>query len=205
MSDASETTTRVEPALLSPGQRILLAGRELRHWPARRWLIAAGIAAAASTVLIAAGGLAGSADAAAAAAWWALPAALVGSALAALVIASYIDTPIGADATLCDTRWPALGLIGLYLATELRSLEPVLTGAVRPVVALAAITLLVWALRARLVKENHATAAPGADSEAQPGEVCTSCRPLFARSARPAASAVPTPESHPRPPARRNP
>ncbi|MFC5929459.1 hypothetical protein D6T64_19500 [Cryobacterium melibiosiphilum] len=147
--------------------------RDLGAWTGRRWLLAAGTAAAAFIGMVAAGGLVVTADAAlgnpSVAAWWALPAVVVVSALVAMVVASYVNTPIGADATMCDTRWPLFGLVGIYLATELRSLEPVLSTPVRPVVALAAVTLLVWALRSRLAKEHRATAARVADSDAQPG------------------------------------
>ncbi|TFD54445.1 hypothetical protein E3T55_03135 [Cryobacterium frigoriphilum] len=202
MPVVSEPTKPVARARATLGASVVV---DRGSWSGRRWLLAAGIAVVAVVALIAAGGLIGPADAlpggSAVAPWWALPVVVVGSALAALVVASYVGTPIGADATLCDTRWPALGLTGLYLATELRSLEPVLgastDGPVRPVVALAAIGLLVWALRARLMTEHRATAALAADVDAQPGEVCTTCRPLFARTTRPAASAAPTTESHP--------
>ena len=148
---------------------------DLRAWPTRRRLIAAAVAAAAFVTLLVASGLLEFAGAPGAAPWWSYALAAVGSALIGLVVGSYIGAPIGADATLCDTRWPVLGLIALYLATDLRSVEPVLTGAVRPVVALAAIALLAWALRERLVSERRATA--DADPE---GAACTTCRPLFA-------------------------
>ncbi|TFD45031.1 hypothetical protein E3T55_19755 [Cryobacterium frigoriphilum] len=98
-----------------------------------------------------------------------------------LIVASYIGTPIGADATLCDTRWPALGLIALYLTTEIRSLDPIVIGAARPVLIAAAGALLIWALRERLVSERRANTRHES-SEAAEGEVCATCTPLFPRS-----------------------
>ena len=98
-----------------------------------------------------------------------------------LVVASYFGTPIGADATLCDARWPTLGLIALYLTTEVRSLDPVVSGAARPVLAAAALLLLTWALRERLASERRATTRCES-SESPDGEVCTTCTPLFPRS-----------------------
>lgn len=162
--------------------------RDLRIWPARRLIIATGVAIIAIVGLVLASGLVGvsgggvvlSGD------WWSIPAAVAGSALVGLIIASYIGTPIGADATLCDTRWPAFGLIALSLSADVRSAAPLLTGVTRPVVAVAAMLLLVWALRERLVKERRATArlARTTPDEAD-GEVCTTCRPLFPRAAAP--------------------
>lgn len=149
---------------------------DLRTWPRRRWLIALAIAAMVFVALVlAAGLLSPTGDSV----WWTLPVTTVGSGLIGLIVSSYLGTPIGADATMCDTRWPLLGLIALYLTTEVRSLEPVLTGMVRPAVAAAALALLIWALHERLSSEREATRASsigGAD-----GEVCTTCRPLFTR------------------------
>lgn len=151
---------------------------DLRGWSTRRRLIAAAVAAAVFVALLLASGLLEVAGAPGASPWWGHALAAVGSGLIGLVVASYIGAPIGADATLCDTRWPVLGLIALYLATDLRSVEPVLTGAVRPVVALAAIALLAWSLRERLGSEHRAMA----DARTEDGATCTTCRPLFPRS-----------------------
>lgn len=149
---------------------------ELRSWPAKRRMIAAGVAFAALTVLVVASGtvMVTSGSLTFPGPWWAYAVTVVGAGLAGLVVASYFDAPIGADATMCDVRWPVLGLIAVYLSTDLRTAVPVLDGTVRPVVAAAAVGLLVWALLERLGSERRAT------SEA--GEVCTTCRPLFPRS-----------------------
>ena len=155
---------------------------DLRIWPIRRWAITAGIASvaiaglalASALVAVTGGNLTFPGD------WWAIPAVVVCSILTGLVIASYFGTPIGADATLCDTRWPTLGLIAIFLATDSRTVAPILTGATRPVVAVAALVLLIWALRERLMGERRATARPTRESpDAISGEVCTTCRPLF--------------------------
>ena len=152
---------------------------DLRVWPARRWMIVAAVAAGAFIAL--ATGYAPSAGGAVDALWWAVTATALGASLIGLIVASYIGTPIGADATLCDARWPALGLIALYLTTEVRSLDPVVSGAARPALAAAALTLLIWALHERLASERRVTTRRES-SESTDGEVCTTCTPLFPRS-----------------------
>ncbi|TFC84737.1 hypothetical protein E3T24_09890 [Cryobacterium sp. TmT2-59] len=147
---------------------------ELRSWSVPRRLIAAGVAAAALVGLTIVSGTLSVIDGAIVfpGAWWGYLLTVVGSGLVGLVVAGYVDAPIGAEATMCDLRWPVLGLIALSLSTDLLTAVPLLEGFVRPVVAVAAVVLLVWALRERLQSEHDATT--GAD-----GEVCTTCRPLF--------------------------
>ena len=168
----------------------LIAGGSLRRWPARRRLIVAavagmvlvGLALAAGTVAFVDGSLVFPGTG------WADAVTVVGAGLIGLVVASYVDAPIGADATLCDLRWPALGLISLYLSTDLRTAVPLLEPGIRPVVSVAASALLVWALLARLNSEYKATrsqrrsGAPGDIDGTEDGEVCTTCRPLFPRA-----------------------
>ena len=113
--------------------------------------------------------------------WWRVAATVFGASVIGLIVASYFGTPIGADATLCDARWPALGLVALYLTTEAHSLDPVVSGAARPVLATAALTLLIWALREQLASERLATTR-SESSDSTEGEVCTTCTPLFPRS-----------------------
>ena len=154
--------------------RRLTAG--LRRWPAVRWAAALAVAVLAAALLVLASALPiARADASIVGS---LAAVATGSALIGLTVASYLRTPIGADATFCDLRWPALALLALHFSTDLRSAEPLLFGAARPVVALAAIVLLLWALRERLESERRATDA-GAETS---GEICTTCRPLFTRT-----------------------
>ena len=149
-------------------------------------MITGGVAIVAFTGLALASGLVGVSDSGLVfpGTWWSIPAGVVGSILIGLIIASYIGTPIGADATLCDTRWPGFGLIALFLATDARTIVPILTGITRPVVAVAAMVLLVWALRERLASERRTTARlDRASPDHIDGEVCTTCRPLFPRTA----------------------
>ncbi|MDJ0349416.1 hypothetical protein [Cryobacterium sp. PH29-G1] len=149
---------------------------DLLTWPVRRWLIALGVAVAVFVGLVLTAGLV---SVAGPAVWWTVPVTAVGSGLIGLIVSSYLGTPIGADATMCDTRWPILGLIALYLTTEAHSLEPVFSGLARPALAAAAVALLVWALHERLGSENKAMRE--AASGTADGEVCTTCRPIFTR------------------------
>ena len=158
---------------------------ELGRWPAIRWAAALAAASLSAVLLVFASALPlARADAAS---LWSLAAVAAGSALIGLVVASFLRTPIGADATLCDLRWPSLGLLALHLSTDLRSAEPLLSEAARPAVAVAAICLLIWALRERLARERRATGLAVAGAEAS-GEACTTCRPLFPRTGAPGAN-----------------
>lgn len=161
---------------------------DLRAWSRRRWLVAAAVALAAVGGLILAAAMIPS-TAGPAAPWWAFLAVGGGGILLGLLVAGYLDAPIGAEATLCDLRWPVLGLVGLYLAGDARALVPTLSAEVRPAVALAALAVLVWALAGRMRGERRALAADrrreaalsagSADDAASDGETCTTCRPLF--------------------------
>ncbi|MBC7442785.1 MAG: hypothetical protein H7311_09740 [Ramlibacter sp.] len=147
---------------------------ELRTWSRQRRLIASGVATVAvvglslvsGTVSVSGGALVFPG------AWWGYLLTVAGSGLVGLIVSGYVDAPIGAEATLCDLRWPVLGLVALSLSTDLRTAVPLLDGFVRPVVAAAAVVLLVWALRERLQSERDAVAR-------EDGEACTTCRPLF--------------------------
>ncbi|TFC59732.1 hypothetical protein E3O62_08450 [Cryobacterium sp. TMT2-15-1] len=159
--------------------RISAAFTELRTWPRRRRMVAAGIGAAAFTALTLASGSVAVAGGSLMfpGAVWAYAVTVVGAGLIGLVVASYFDAPIGGEATRCDVRWPVLGLIAVYLTTELWEAVPLIAGAVRPVVAVAAIALLVWALLERLGSEHRAVNDRNENDE--DGEVCTTCKPLF--------------------------
>ncbi|WP_104082492.1 hypothetical protein [Cryobacterium sp. Y11] len=163
---------------------------DLRVWPARRWMIVAFVAAAAFTAL--ATGYAPLVGGAGNALWWTVAATALGASVIGLIVASYIGTPIGAGATLCDTRWPVLGLIALYLTTEARSLDPVVSVAARPILAAAALTLVIWALRERLASERRASTR-SESSQSTEGEVCTTCTPLFPRSRKVAPEPITLP------------
>lgn len=165
--------------------------RSLRGWQRPR-MVAAGITAvAAAAALVAANGAAGAGAAWAGtpwAAWWSVPAIAAGSLLAGLLVGSYVRAPIGAEATLCDTRWPVLGLAGLALGTSpgpdsllaylFSWAAPAVLGTlIQPAVSLASLALLGWALRLRLDLERAALAP---DDGALFGAVsCPTCRPLF--------------------------
>ncbi|TFC66880.1 hypothetical protein [Cryobacterium sp. TMT2-4] len=159
--------------------RISRTFTDLRIWPRRRRMVAAGIAAAALTALTLASGSVAVAGGSLMfpSAVWAYAVTVVGAGLIGLVVASYFDAPIGGEATRCDVRWPVLGLIAVYLTTELREAVPLIAAAVRPVVAVAAIALLAWALLERLGIEHRAVDDRSVNGE--DGEVCTTCKPLF--------------------------
>lgn len=150
----------------------------LRTWPVKRRMIAGGVAVAVTGALVVASGTVGFVGGVVTipGTWWGYLVVAVGAGLVGLVVASYVDAPIGATATMCDLRWPVLGVISLYLSTELRTAVPLLDGVVRPVFAAAAVALLSWALLERLASEYRAGTAD------EDGEVCTTCRPLFPRS-----------------------
>lgn len=160
--------------------------RSLRRWRRPRIVVAGITAALFAAVLAAANGMVGAG--AAWAAWWTVPAIAAGSLLAGLVVGSYVQAPIGAEATVCDTRWPLLGLAGLALGTSpdpdsllaylFSWASPAVLGAViQPAASLASLALLGWALRLRLDLERAALTPAGEAPIG--GEVCTSCRPLF--------------------------
>lgn len=175
----------------SPVQNLQALSAELRRWPLVRWAVALAVATLSAGLLVLASALPGAGpggganSATVAETAWALAAVAAGSGLVGLIAASYLRTPIGAEATACDLRWPALGLLALHFSTDFRSVEPLLFGAARPIVAGAAIALLLWAVRERLASESRAT-GPEAGAGAS-GPVCTSCRPLFPRAPAPRA------------------
>ncbi|MHB1234397.1 MAG: hypothetical protein ACYCZK_01860 [Microbacteriaceae bacterium] len=166
---------------------------QLRGWPRLRWAVVVGVTAVALAGLAAATGmLSGPLGAASVGGltWWGYPLVLSGAVLASLVVASYVGAPIGAEATVCDTRWPVLGLGGValsaaapsspaFLSTVFSANADSLAGLAQPAVGLAALALLSWALAQRLGQERKATtpAEPGTDQ--LDGSACTTCRPLF--------------------------
>ncbi|MEC5193369.1 MULTISPECIES: hypothetical protein [unclassified Arthrobacter] len=157
--------------------------RLLRSWRPIR-IAAAGIAAAGTAAVVVSvnGMMAG-----AGAAWWNVVIVAAGSILAGLLVGSYVGAPIGAEATVCDTRWPVLGLTGLVIATSTGqdtlathlfsgAAPAVLAGVIQPAFALLALALLGWALRERLELERNAVTSSDDGDESG---VCTTCRPLF--------------------------
>lgn len=155
---------------------------QVRRWQPSRVAVAAVAATAAAAVVVAANGMMTET----AATWWSFVVLAAGSLLTGLVAGSYIGAPIGAEATLCDLRWPVLGLTGLVVATSTGqgslaahlftgAAPAVLAGVIQPAFAVLSVALLRWALRERLELERKTASPPDGDS----GDVCTTCRPLF--------------------------
>ena len=180
-----EETVAKDSGRLKAGVRHQLRGdfALLRRWrPVRK--ARAGIAAvAAATVVVSMNHMTGPTGAV----WWHAVIVAAGSILAGLLVGSYLGAPIGAEATVCDTRWPLTGLTGLVIATStgqgtlaallFTGAAPILLAAViQPAFALLSLALLGWALRKRLQLERMAlTPSTGGAS----GDACTACRPLF--------------------------
>ena len=150
----------------------------LRQWPARRWLTALG---AAVGFVLAVGVPTDLVDTPVFGrevppTWWAWPSLLVSSALAGLLVGSYVAGPvaegdrgprrggwIGSALTYFAVGCPVCNkivLLALGSAGALTWFEPV-----QPLLQVAAVALLAWALRRRLrgqlscpttVKEVHA-------------------------------------------------
>ncbi len=167
----------------NPAGRFAGDVRLLRSWQRSRFAAAGVGAAAAAAAVVSVNGML----IATAIPWWSLAILAAGAVLTGLILGSYVRAPIGADATLCDTRWPVIGLIGLALATSagpgtlathlFAGAAPwILAGVIQPVFAVLSLGLLAWALRERLTLERWAVAPPGAGD---PAGDCVSCRPLF--------------------------
>ena len=183
------------------------AASVLRHWRWSRWAVAATATLLALAGLTAAGGLfPGTRPAAfsgpgASVPWWDYPLVAFTAVLAGLIIASYVGAPIGAEATLCDIRWPVLGLAGTVLATGPSSGENLLTQLfagsspallaylVQPVLGIAAAALLARVLATRLSRERKALAPSTDEAGAADQDACVSCRPLFTPRRGPATVA----------------
>lgn len=157
--------------------------RLLRSWRPLRIAATSIAATAAAAVVVSLNGM----TAVAGAPWWNIAIIAAGSILAGLVVGSYVGAPIGAEATVCDTRWPVLGLTALVIATSTGqgsmaahlftgAARAVLAGVIQPAFALLALALLGWALRERLELERNAVSA---STDGDTGGVSTTCRPLF--------------------------
>jgi hypothetical protein len=142
----------------------------LKTWTARRWGTAAGVAAATTlaiavpTALIPTGVFGRGVPAP----WWAWPVLLVTAALSGLVTATYVRMPGGPEPVTRDaqSRRGAVGGFLTYLAVGCPTCNKIAllalgaSGAVRwfapvqPLLALAGIALLGYALRRRLIGER---------------------------------------------------
>ena len=148
----------------------------LRSWARSRVaaaIVAAGLAAA---FLMAANGM----IAGAGTGWTGYALVGAGSVLAGFLAGSYVHAPIGAAATLCDLRWPVLGLFGAVWASSAREALP----SAQTAVGILSLAVMAWALHGRLELERKVTldrsGSPDADVDA-----CTDCRPLFPAKPRP--------------------
>ncbi|MET3950796.1 hypothetical protein [Arthrobacter sp. UYEF36] len=142
----------------------------LRSWSRSRvaaTVVAAGLAA---VFLMAANGM----IAGAGTGWTGHALVGAGSILAGFLAGSYVNAPIGAAATLCDLRWPALGLFGVVWASSTREALP----AAQIAVGLLSLAVMAWALHGRLELERKVTLGRSGSPDAD-DDVCTDCRPLF--------------------------
>jgi len=142
---------------------------QLRGWPLRRWLVAAGTAAmvyvavAIPTVLIPNPWFAREIPPT----WWSQPSLVASAVLTGLLLASYVASPlartgktnkagvVGSAITFFAVGCPVcnkLVLIALGSAGAMTYFEPV-----QPVLALLSLGLLVWALLRRVSAENACT------------------------------------------------
>ena len=152
---------------------------ELRSWPASRGWIAVGAGVGAAALLVVTGSLL---TAAAPVPWWTWMVVAVGAVVFGLVVATFRGAPVGAEPVVCDLRWPVLGFVGLSLATEQATAVPMIDPLVRPVIALAALAVLVYGLVDRMARERRMIAERRrleAGGESAEGLTCTTCRPLF--------------------------
>lgn len=152
---------------------------ELRSWPASRGWIAVAGGVGAAALLVVMGGLVASA---ATVPWWSWAVIAVGAVVFGLVVATFRGAPVGAGPVVCDLRWPVLGFVGLSLATEQATSVPMIDPLVRPVVAVAALAVLVYGLVDRMSRERRMIAERRrleAGGESAEGLTCTTCRPLF--------------------------
>ena len=147
----------------------------LRSWHRSRvaaTVVAAGIAA---VFLMAANGM----IAGAGTGWTGYALVGAGSVLAGFLAGSYVNAPIGAAATLCDLRWPVLGLFGVVWASSTREALP----SAQIAVGILSLVVMAWALAGRLELERKVTL--GRRTPDDDVEACTDCRPLFPAKPRP--------------------
>lgn len=144
---------------------------QMRSWPARRWIVAAGTAAltvlviGVPTVLIPNPVF----GRAVPVTWWAWPALIATAALAGLVTATYVRTPTAAEKRDRPAGASMIGgLLGFFavgcpVCNKLVLLALGYSGAlqffgpVQPVLALASVGLLAWALVTRVRREQSCT------------------------------------------------
>ncbi|MEO3931571.1 hypothetical protein WMO79_01990 [Micrococcaceae bacterium Sec7.4] len=148
----------------------------LRNWSRAR--VSASIAAAvlAAVFLVAANGMLGGAGTG----WTGYALVGAGSILAGFLAGSYVNAPIGSAATLCDLRWPVLGLFGAVWASSAREALP----SVQVAVGLLSLGVMAWAVHGRLELERKVTLGRSGSGDSDV-DACTDCRPLFPTKPRP--------------------
>lgn len=142
--------------------------RDVAAWPRRRLALGVAITIVLVLALAALSGL--PPFGAALGAGWRYPLLALLAAGMGLYGATGVRSPIGAEMTLCDLRWPAVATIGVAYAGRDATFSPALVA----LFGLAAVTLMFWAVVQRLERER--AAVRDGDSE-----VCLTCRPLFAQ------------------------
>lgn len=115
--------------------------------------------------------------------WWTVPVGAAGAVLVGVTMASYVGAPRGARLTYCDLRWPIIGVIGLSLAIDASGGQPLIqemfgvsqtaTAVLQPILGIATLALLAWALRRRVALVR---AARDANSDV---DTCETCVPVF--------------------------
>lgn len=148
----------------------------LRSWSSARVAATVVVAGLAAVFLMAANGM----IAGAGTGWTGYALVAGASILAGFLAGSYVNAPIGAAATLCDLRWPVLGIFGTVWASSTREALP----AVQLAVGLLSIAVMAWTLHGRLELERKVTLGRGGSTDSDV-DVCTDCRPLFPAKPRP--------------------
>lgn len=156
--------------------RVRQLAHVLRSWSKARAATAIAAAGLAAVFLVSANGMiaGGGTD------WAGYALVAAGSILAGFLVGSYVNAPIGAAATLCDLRWPVLGLFGAVWASSAREALP----SVQIAVGLLTVGVMAWALHGRLELERKVTRGRSG-SEDPDVDACTDCRPLFPAKPRP--------------------
>lgn len=160
----------------APASRVRQLPHVLRSWSRARVATAIVAAVTAAAFLLAANGMVAGAGTG----WAGYTLVSVGSILAGLLAGSYANAPIGAAATLCDLRWPVLGLFGVVWASSTR--DALLSAQLA--VGLLSLAVMAWALHGRLELERKVTLGRAGTPDSDV-DVCTDCRPLLPARPRP--------------------
>lgn len=148
----------------------------LRRWSRARMAVTMAAAGLAAAFLMAANGMVAGAGTG----WTGYALVAAGSVLAGFLAGSYVNAPIGAAATLCDLRWPTLGLFGAVWATSARDASP----SSQTAVGVLSLAVMAWALYGRLELERKVTLGRDGSPDSDV-DVCTDCRPLFPAKPQP--------------------